>query len=126
MTDSNIPLDAKVAEVLDSSRLAVTVGDINGVEEGNRVTVWRIVEINDPDTGDILGSVRLDKLSLVVSEVFPKFCVASVRKTAPFGTEVIFASTTKRIRMPGGEKSDNTVVVLAGDEATVYATGAPF
>jgi hypothetical protein len=62
----------KVARVLSSSAVAVTGGEDIGVRVGETL---RIADpVHDPETGEIIGSYP--DLKVVVSEVFPRFCVA--------------------------------------------------
>jgi hypothetical protein len=64
-------IEAKVAMVLDEYRVALNKGSSDGVTSGARVTLWRIVEIKDPDTDELLDTVRLDAARLEVAEVTP-------------------------------------------------------
>lgn len=109
-------VEALVASVLDEYRLALNVGADSGVRDGDRVTLWRIVEVVDPVSSEKLGDVRLDKLKLTVTFVAPKYCVASVDSTSG---GVFWSSIQPRKRMSAGV-SDDKVTVNAGDQATIY------
>jgi hypothetical protein len=112
-------VEAKVAEVLDAARVALNIGRYAGVEKGQNVTLWRLVEVTDPDTGDVLGAVRLDKLRMIVEDVYDRFCIASVRRQSNLAGTVMFGAT-KKIRIGPGDADDQYVAVSVGDEATVY------
>ena len=62
----------RVAKVIDSYTLAITGGADVWVEVGE----WLIVAENiiDPETGESLGTYP--NLKVLVSHVFPRFCVA--------------------------------------------------
>jgi hypothetical protein len=68
----------KVSTILAPDQLAINVGTKNGVGVGDWVTVWRIVNIVDPDTHEDLGSVQLVKLNLKVTLAAEKYSVATV------------------------------------------------
>jgi Flagellar assembly protein T, C-terminal domain len=112
-------VEAKVAGVLDSSRIALNAGSEQGVSEGDSVTLWRSVEVTDPDTNEGLGVVRLDKLRLVVGEVQPRLCVAAIRLQTNFGAMAIFGPS-KKISTGRKTQSEDSVTVNPGDAATIY------
>lgn len=121
---SSKELEALVAEVLDVYRLALNAGSSKGVSEGDDVVVWRLVDVKDPETQEILGTVRLDHVKLTVSFVDEKYSVASVRSPAPtFGMVSFFGARTKLASGRGGA-GENTVVVRPGDEVTIYFADA--
>ena len=114
-------VEALVANVLDSYRVALNVGTNQGVKEGDSVTLWRIVDVKDPESGEQLGSVRLDNLKLDVTLVDAKYCVASVRSSsALFAGSAIFGTRKRIAKDPHPDREDDLVRVRPGDEATVY------
>lgn len=74
MTD----LTAKVAAFVSDTLLALNAGENKGVQEGDQVIIYRKVEIEDPDSKEPLGAVRVPKLHLRVNHVQDKLCVAMV------------------------------------------------
>ena len=62
----------RVALVLDQFSLAVTGGAAAGISVGDELRVSD--EVVDPETGAVIGSYP--NLRVVVTEVFPRFCVA--------------------------------------------------
>lgn len=112
-------LDAKVARVLSDTSIAINVGESSGVGRGNTVIVWRSVEVKDPDTGDVLGSVRLQNLRLDVYEVQPRFSLARV-ETRGFGSSLggIFAPS-KVIASSNRVLDQEQVQLGIGDAVTV-------
>jgi hypothetical protein len=111
-------LDAKVARVLSPTSIAINVGEDAGVDQGNTVIVWRSVEVKDPDTGDVLGTVRLQNLRLDVYEVYPLFCLARVENTS-FGSFAGMFKPSKVIASRAQVLDQDHVTLAVGDEVTV-------
>ena len=83
MTKSVDPIRGKVAQVLNSREVALNKGQLDGVEVG---MVFRIMslkgsEITDPDSGDLLGSVELEKSRVKVAVVYERVSVAETYRT---------------------------------------------
>ncbi len=123
MADRQI-FDAKVAKVLSAHEIAINAGADKQVTEGSFVTVIDIVEINDPDTGDKLGSVRQNRLRLTIRVVGDRFAVARVIEPGSPGASG--RPTLKRIvsgvdAMSGSPfgGSPSGVPVTVGDLCTV-------
>lgn len=118
-------LEAKIAEVLNSRSIAISVGEEGGVQEGYTAIVWRTVEVRDPDSeGTILGSVTLETLRLKISEVYPNFCVASVQTSGPnlfgsmFGSSKVIVSSDR-------EADQKQVRLNRGDAVTILVPDPP-
>ena len=78
------PIRGKVARVLNSREIALTVGSSDGVVVGMFFDVMdpKGEDITDPDTGDILGSVERPKVRVQITKVQERLSVASTyRKT---------------------------------------------
>jgi len=112
-------LSAKVATVLDEEQIVLNVGAVDGVSVGDRVDLWNVVSVTDPDTGGKLGVVRTQKIRLEAREVQEHLTVARVYAPAfNFGSLIFQGSPTKTINTPG--RDNNSVSVTRGEEATVY------
>lgn len=111
-------LDAKVARVLSATSIAINVGEDAGVDVGNTAIVWRSVDVKDPDTGDLLGSVRLQNLRLDVYEVQPLFCVARV-ETTTLGSFAGLFKPSKVIASSSQVLDQDHVTLAVGDAVTV-------
>ena len=77
------PIRGKVARVLSTREVALNKGAVDGVRIG---MVFKILstsgsDITDPDTGEIIGSVDLEKTSVKVTAVQDKVSVASTFRT---------------------------------------------
>jgi len=71
-------IEGRVIRIFDHHTVVLDVGTNHGVDLRTRFGIWGpTVEITDPDTGDSLGPYRRRKATVVVNEVFPRFCVAA-------------------------------------------------
>jgi hypothetical protein len=113
---------ALVARIISGSEIAVNAGSDSGVQKGDRVTVWRSVEITDPKTGDSLGSYLRAQLRLEVSLVDERFSLARVRIEVPNFTANIFGRQTKFIT--GAGVDDEHVPLKVGDDVTIVTREA--
>ena len=119
-----VSIKAKIAQIVSSRELAFNAGSKDGVHKGDTVTLYRNVEITDPDSKELLGSVLVPHLNLVVTLVDEKFCVARVTDTV---SDNIYAlsfgqDNTKKVSTSyQGSDSDSSkvVVVKIGAEATI-------
>ena len=73
------PLRGKVARILNSRDMAINIGSRGGVAAGMRFDVIDASgqDIQDPDTGELLGSVERSKVRVEISRVQERFSVAS-------------------------------------------------
>ncbi len=116
---------AKVAAVLNDRRLVVNLGSVGGVNEGDSVLLWNVVEVTDPDTGELLGVVKSPKLVLTVDEVQERIAVAAVPSEAINFSQMLFnAKPGKKIATTGSTSGDS-VRVEVGEEVTVRLAVAP-
>lgn len=77
------PIHGKVARVLTTREVALNRGSTDGVRSG---MVFKILtpkgsEIEDPDTGEVIGSVELEKARVRVTSVQDRVSVASTFRT---------------------------------------------
>lgn len=73
----------KVARILNSREVAINRGSKDGVREGMYFDILDPVseDIEDPDTGEVLGSISRPKVRVKVTRVEDKLCVASTYKS---------------------------------------------
>ncbi|MEZ5126799.1 MAG: hypothetical protein R2826_11265 [Thermoleophilia bacterium] len=73
----------KVARLLNARELALNIGSDQGVVPGMRFAVLnpRGEDITDPDTGETLGSVEVQKVLVEATRVEPRVCVARTYRT---------------------------------------------
>ena len=77
------PIHGKVARVLTTREVALNRGSTDGVRSG---MVFKILtpkgsEIEDPDTGEVIGTVELEKARVRVTSVQDRVSVASTFRT---------------------------------------------
>jgi hypothetical protein len=124
-----LTVEAKVAEVMPPYEIVLNVGKSKNVERGFLVTVWRSVEVNDPDTGKAIGLVRRPKLRFQVTEVQDSLCIAESIEFAASALDTLLSSSgpeRKRVARVGSARvsSDETPVAI-GDAATLQAPPPP-
>lgn len=78
-----VPISGLVAEVLNARELVINRGSEHGVEPGMKFPVLdpKSQNIEDPETGEVLGSVHRPKVEVKVVRVEPKLAFASTFKT---------------------------------------------
>lgn len=78
------PICGKVARILNSRELALTIGSQGGVKIGMYFDVLDPVghDITDPDTGKILGSIERSKVRVKIAKVQDFLSVASTYKSS--------------------------------------------
>lgn len=76
------PIQGKVARILSSRDLAITVGSNDGVKVGMLFEVMdtKGEDIKDPVTGDLLGSIDRAKIRVKITRVQQRLSVASTYK----------------------------------------------
>ena len=73
------PIRGKVARILNSRDMVINVGSGSGVVVGMRFDVMdaRGEDVEDPDTGEVLGSVERSKVRVEISRVQERLSIAS-------------------------------------------------
>lgn len=76
------PIRGKVARILNSREMVINVGAHSGVTVGMRFEVMdaKGEDIQDPDTGELLGSLERPKVKVKVNKVQERLSVASTYK----------------------------------------------
>ena len=83
MNSQTEPIRGRVARVLNSREIAINKGSNDGVHIGMifKILSTKGSEIEDPDTGEMLGSVELVKTSVKVTDVQERIAVASTYRS---------------------------------------------
>lgn len=114
---------AKVAQIITPTSLAINAGSNEGVTAGDSVTLFRIVEVADPETREPLGSVRVPRLHLEVTFAQEKFSVAQVtdRASNSFYSIALGPDNLKKISTEPqyGPSAEDVVTVQIGEDAIV-------
>ena len=118
-------INAKVANVLSPTQIALNAGTDQGVRVGDNVRLYRAVRVTDPDSKEDLGGVQLTKLNLRVNHVQDRLCTAIVTDREA-GTDInnVFFNITnirplKQITTKTGHPGPNSVFVDVGESAVV-------
>lgn len=83
MSQASVPIEGKVAQVLNRREVALNVGSSSGVVPGMKFAILnkRALNIRDPDTREPLGSIDLPKALVKVVRVNDKVSVARTFRT---------------------------------------------
>lgn len=75
----NPPITGLVARILNDRDVAINIGSENGVRLGMYFDILDTngEEIRDPETNEILGSIKRSKIRVKVTKLQPKLAVAS-------------------------------------------------
>lgn len=73
------PIEGKVAKILNERQIVINRGATSGVENG---MIFKIIsssglDVEDPDTGEVLGDVELIKTYVKIEEVQEKMAIAA-------------------------------------------------
>ena len=79
----------KVARVLNSREIVITVGSENGVKIGMQFEVLdrKGEDIKDPDSGELLGSIKMPKVRVKVVQIQKRISVASTFRKKKINVE---------------------------------------
>ena len=85
--NEHVRIEGKVAIILTARELIINIGNNQGVREGMKFKIMakEVLEIPDPDGGDILGSLDREKVRVMVTEVQDKFsiCKTYMKRITP-------------------------------------------
>lgn len=119
-------LEAKIARIVSDDEVAVNVGETDGVTVGCTALIPREIEIRDPDTKEILGTVWRPLLRLEVVQVLEKLSVAQTVDPVEHpqaGTlgwrATLFAQETKQVTSDPALSDDRRVLVKPGDRILI-------
>jgi len=102
-----VTIQAKIARVINEKEIAFNKGLNDGVAEGDIATVRETLEVLDPDSGEVLGSVSVVKVRLDIFLVMEKISVGRV---------------TDRARRPGSDEGLLLNVALLSNTVTKQVT----
>lgn len=81
MTALTNPIRGKIAKILNDREVVLNVGANRSVRPGMTFDIVFEVDVDDPDTGEALGSVESPKTRVKVSRVYDKVAIASTYRT---------------------------------------------
>ena len=110
---------AKVATIPAPSQLAINAGSDSDVQLGDSVTLFRQVEVFDPDTNESLGTVRYPKLRLVVTLLSGRFSIATATDRHVSGDSWNQESRLMDVTTDVLSNAEGTVIVSIGELALV-------
>lgn len=88
-----MPIEGKVAEILDKYTLVANIGEEDNVEEGMKFEVYEEGPmITDPETGEELGKPETVKIRVVADEVMENMSLMTTEtKTYKYNTLASFS-----------------------------------
>ena len=89
-------IEGRVAQILTARELVINKGRSDGVQVGMRFAVLnrRGADIRDPETGESLGSVELEKVIVKVVRIDDHLAVARTFRTYQVGGGALWAITS--------------------------------
>ncbi|MGH3562692.1 MAG: hypothetical protein ACRDTN_13060 [Mycobacterium sp.] len=135
MTDgpdrAEVGLESLVARVNSRSQLVLNVGTQAGVKPGD---IFQIlpkdgIPINDPETGELLGVIPVEKARVKAQTVYPKICIVETYRTYTVGGGVGSMSTIfgperevrEQMEVDASAEYDVDKTVRVGDIATLIS-----
>lgn len=104
------PIKGKIAKILNSREVALNVGATQGVHPGMLFEIMPVnqSEVQDPDTGEILGFIASPKVEVKVTRVQDKVCVAATYRAKRVDVRT-FTSSSDIFKSPKWEKRYETL-----------------
>ncbi|MHB8967095.1 MAG: hypothetical protein ACYC57_02390 [Thermoleophilia bacterium] len=108
-----IPIEGKVALVLNAREVSINVGENVGVIENMYFKILgdKPIEVQDPETGNVLGVIDREKVRVKVTEVHENFSVCrtyKTRKTGNFMLGTIFDALEPVREIPETLKAEDS------------------
>jgi hypothetical protein len=87
MEKQNEPIRGKVSGVLNERELTINIGSKHGVHKGMKFKILadKPIEIRDPESNELLGSVDREKVQVQASEVYEKFSICKTFRQSIVG-----------------------------------------
>src|SRR5687768_10988114 len=82
-----LPLEGKVAAIINERELVINIGANKGVRKGMKfkVLAGEVTEVRDPETDEVLGTIEQEKVQVRVIEVQNKLSVCRTFRTYTVG-----------------------------------------
>jgi hypothetical protein len=113
---------AKVAHVVPPYEIAFNVGTKDGVKEGDIAVIFNHITIQDPDSGDLLGTIKRPLVTLQIVEVSEQLCVGETTESVYRPDDTTFLMRVRRrqrVTPSSAERNWVTVYVQIGEEAEI-------
>jgi len=98
-------IEGKVSGVLNERELTINKGSNHGVHEGMKFKILaeKPVEIHDPDSNELLGTVDREKVIVKASEVSQKFSICKTFRKTIVGSNIMAFSELSLMWSPRRE-----------------------
>jgi hypothetical protein len=122
-------IDGKVAGLVSPTQVTINAGASKGVKVGDVVTVYRKIDVQDPDSKQDLGSVALTKIKLNVSFVSERFCLADTLFVSDSLSSLWAGLNTPpprmRVTTDQAQASSQVAVIAIGDPVFIESPPKP-
>jgi hypothetical protein len=121
----------KVAEILSNYEVAFNVGSNDGVVKDDIATVSQLVDVRDPDTDEVLGTVLVPRMRFKITYTQPRMSVGysyeSVSKdagtaTLAFATMLNSPRAIRRVVRDRGDEDWASVWIQRGDPVQIKSS----
>ncbi|MDT5289990.1 MAG: hypothetical protein QOF88_4879 [Mycobacterium sp.] len=123
-----VGLEAQVARVNSKTQLVLNVGLDQGVKPGDIFRIMSLdgIPINDPESGEELGVIPVEKARVNAQTVYPRICIVETYRTYKIGgTNALGAmfgperTVKEEMEVERSEDYDVDKTVRVGDTATL-------
>jgi hypothetical protein len=123
-----VGLQAQVARVNSRTQLVLNVGRDHGVKPGDIFRIMSLdgIPINDPESGEELGVLPVEKARVSAQIIYPKICVVETYRTYKIGGASIMGgafgperTVKEEMEVEKSEDYDVDKTVRIGDTATL-------
>ena len=112
-------IPAKVARVISEYEVALNAGAASGVAAQDIATVYRTIEIDDPDTGVTIGEVRRAAVRLEIVEVQENLSIGRTFEHVGDPTERFLNVLPRRVRVSDVRSAGGLVRIDVGDPVVI-------
>lgn len=125
---AEVGLQALVARVSSKTQLVLNVGSEHGVRPGDTFRIMSDdgIPIEDPETGELLGELPVEKVRVRAQRIYPKICVVETYRTYTVGGANVLGTmfgpertVTEEMSVERSEDHDVDKTVRVGDTATL-------
>lgn len=89
MVISATTVRGKVAMILNDREVVINRGKEHGVELGTRYKVVETVEVEDPDTKKVIGTIEREKIRFEIAHLEPAMSIARTYETYTYGVHPV-------------------------------------
>ncbi len=87
----NDRIKGKVAGVLNEREISINIGSKHGVHKGMKFKILadKPMDIHDPDSNELLGTIDREKVQVLASEVHEIFSICKTFRKSTIGSDIL-------------------------------------